>query len=216
MEDTAKTPTNTHKEQFILLVIGKSGSGKDSLVRACCTREVPNQDITLTDHFYLDHEERLIKEFETNLKQVKSYTNRPKRYENEDTHIFTNESLKDKQNLVAWTKYNGYEYWATKDQIEESDFYIIDPKGISNFVKNYSGNKIPIVVYVGCKWWIRFKRIWKRENIFQAIKRTWYDRKTFKDIKEKSDVFFANNSSKDFTSAYSKLVLIFYPKAINI
>ena len=81
---------------------------------------------------------------------VKSMTTRPKRYETEDTHVFISEedanavSLDDK---VAHTEINGYQYFATKEQVQESDAYIIDPKGVKVLLEKMPEENF-LIVYI--------------------------------------------------------------------
>jgi len=92
-----------------ILIAGRSGTGKD-------------------------HLGRLLKE--QGLSGVKSYTTRPRRSEDEDTHIFiTPEEAAACRDKAAVTSINGYEYFATEQQVEKADYYIIDPKGIRDVTK---------------------------------------------------------------------------------
>ena len=62
-----------NKEHTLLLVLGRTASGKDSLVNKLCER--------------------------TNLKSVTSYTTRPRRTNEGDTHIFTTEDVYEQMQL---------------------------------------------------------------------------------------------------------------------
>ena len=56
------------------------------------------------------------------LIQLQSYTTRPPRYEGEKGHIFVSKREFDLlYPRVAYTNYNGYEYYATITQVNESD-----------------------------------------------------------------------------------------------
>lgn len=92
------------------LIVGRSGTGKDTLANALAER---------------------------GLKVLKSYSTRAPRYEGEDTHIFIDkdavDSYKDK---VASTVINGEDYFATRKQLDECDIYIIDPNGLYEVIKN--------------------------------------------------------------------------------
>lgn len=93
------------------LIVGRSGTGKDALARGM--------------------------EVFCGLKQLKSYTTRPKRTPKEDTHIFvTPEQANAYMDRAAETVVNGYEYFATKQQVENGDVYIIDPNGLYQLVAN--------------------------------------------------------------------------------
>lgn len=96
----------------ITLIVGRSGTGKSTL------------------------EEKLCRDY--NLKSIKSYSTRPKRSPNEDSHIFINPSDVDKYpNKIATTTINGNFYFATKEQLDESQLYVIDPIGLYELSNNF-------------------------------------------------------------------------------
>ena len=148
-------------DKFIFLIVGASGSGKDTLVSNWC------KDFDLT--------------------KIKSYTTRPKR-ENDVTdcenHTFVTKEEFDKLNdIIAYTSYNGYEYCATSEQVDNNNFYIVDPKGILDFKNNYNGNKIPIVVYIDVPEEERINRMKIRGDANDLINnRIKYDRVSFNDL----------------------------------
>lgn len=102
-----------------LLICGRSGSGKDTYA----------------------------KELEANgLKGVCSYTTRPRRDGEGETHIFIKpEEVDNYPNKIAITEINGYVYFATKEQLEEADYYIIDPNGIEYLRANYPEIKFRVI-----------------------------------------------------------------------
>lgn len=95
----------------VFLIVGKTSSGKDSLVSMICERQ--------------------------GYTQLKSYTTRPKRENEGNTHIFirSEQVQQYKDDMIAYTKIGDYEYFATKQQLLESNFYIIDYRGIE-FMKS--------------------------------------------------------------------------------
>lgn len=98
------------KKKFIYLIVGRSGVGKDYLAKLL---------------------------YYKGLNMVISYTTRPKRYDGENTHIFiSSDEAAEITDKVARTEINGYEYFATRRQVEDSDLYIIDPNGIEELVQN--------------------------------------------------------------------------------
>ena len=106
----------------MICIVGRSGSGKD----------------------YLANEFAKL-----GYKVIKSYTTRPKRNENEDTHIFiTPEEAKTFTDKVAETTINGYEYFATFEQVKNNDIYIIDPEGLKPLTKNINGREPIYIIYV--------------------------------------------------------------------
>ena len=110
----------------IVLLVGESGVGKSTLARH------------MTDKY--------------GWKEVVSYTTRPPRTPDEDTHIFVNDAefdeLMENNNICAYTEFDGYRYCATDEQVNECDIYVIDPDGVEYFYDNYKGRKVPMVVYL--------------------------------------------------------------------
>ena len=95
-----------------LLIVGRTATGKDTL------RESLEKFAHMTF--------------------VKSYATRPKRYPDEDTHIFVtkeqaNEIMKT-DTVIARTTIADNDYFATKSQVENADGYIIDPIGIYELI----------------------------------------------------------------------------------
>lgn len=118
------------------LILGRSAVGKDYLA------------------------DKLSKKF--GLKGVKSKTTRPIRFLHEDTHIFINQETADKEvNKVAETKINGYTYYATEEDVEKADYYIIDPLGLYQLVDNMPETRFH-VVYIICPDELRCKRFMER------------------------------------------------------
>lgn len=94
------------KPNIKYLIVGRAGVGKDTLAKALGER---------------------------GMKQVRSFTTRPKRTDDEDTHIFVSpETAGGIGNRIAETTVNGYEYFATKEQIDSANLYIVDPKGFTD------------------------------------------------------------------------------------
>lgn len=108
---------------MMFLIMGRTGSGKDTLANILA---------------------------EKGWTGVKSYTTRPKRHEDEDTHIFiTAEEATTYTDKVATTTINGYEYFATASQVENASYYIIDPRGADELVENLP-NTLFGLVYLIC------------------------------------------------------------------
>lgn len=120
----------------LYLIVGRTASGKDSLTRAVAEK--------------------------LNLKILSSYATRPKRPGETNEHIFITPSEVNnyKDDFVAYTKIGDYEYFSTKQQLLESDFYIIDPNGVA-FLKEKIKD-IPDVelhiIYVAASYEVRKHR----------------------------------------------------------
>lgn len=128
----------------LFLFCGKSGSGKTTIANI------------LEDKF--------------GYKQLKSYTTRPPRYENEPGHTFITEEEFDKlQNIVAYTEYNGYRYCATKEQIDEVSIYVIDVPGIETLLEKYNTDRHIEVIYFDTMVKTRIERMVDRGDSDTAI-----------------------------------------------
>lgn len=155
-----------------LLIIGESGSGKTTIAEAL--------------------------EREYGMKQIQSYTNRPKRSESETGHIFLTERNIEKikakyPNRVAETEYNKNFYFSTVEQVEQCDTYVISPEAIPMFKSNYKGKKKVIIVYVHAPTFLRMDRMQKRGDTPEAIdERVCFDAVAFKGAMETADLVVRN------------------------
>ena len=154
------------RDKPVILLIGESGSGKNTV-----------QDIL---------------EQQYGLKPLLSYTTRPKRNKEENTHTFVNDSefnhIIDTEQIIAFTKYNDYRYCATSQQIEEADVYIIDMKGFYSLKQAAINGKInfPFVTfYLKVPELDRVQRMRIRGDSTKAIKeRIEYDKNAFEFAEE--------------------------------
>lgn len=99
------------------------------------------------------------------LKSIQSYTTRPPRFEGETGHTFVSDEEFDKlTDIVAYTEFCGSEnrYCATAKQVEESDLYVIDPKGVEFFKQHYKGSKQAKVIYIESDITTRHERMKQR------------------------------------------------------
>ena len=134
------------KKDIILLLVGKSASGKSTIAE------------------YLEDE--------YGIKQVLSYTTRPMREGEEEnpTHIHvTDEQFDELKNFVGYTEYDGHRYAATEEQVNECGVYVIDPNGVEFFKRYYNGTKKAIVVYVDASRPIRMRRMLDRGDDVRSM-----------------------------------------------
>ena len=154
--------------KIVFLVIGRSGCGKDTLVNYMCQKY--------------------------GLKKLKSYTTRPPRQNEDDTHIFISpeEVKKYQDDIIAYTKIGEFEYFATKSQLKDINFYIIDPKGVQvlenipNLKEEFSF--IKLFIYLPEKE--RKKRIALRGDSEEAfLKRQEGEKQQFDNFELQTDLF---------------------------
>lgn len=160
---------------LLVCIIGSSGSGKSTIAN------------------------RL--EGKYGYKSVKSYTTRPIRDDEKDTqtHTFISsaEVQKFKDDMAAYNKYNGYEYFATKQQLDSADLYVVDKPGLAQLRKNYKGKDI-IAVYIKCDSSITAKRMSGRgDSDEQIIARLQYDTTAFHEAADLCDFVCINEEPDD-------------------
>lgn len=170
--------------KIVFLVIGRSGCGKDTLVNYMCQKY--------------------------GLKKLKSYTTRPPRQNEEDTHIFISpeDVQKYQDDIIAYTKIGEFEYFATKSQLKDINFYIIDPKGVQD-LENIPNLKeeftfIKLFIYLPEKE--RKKRIALRGDSEEAfLKRQEGEKQQFDNFEFKTDLFDYAICNMDLVEAQKEL-----------
>lgn len=170
----------------IILLAGKSGSGKTAIAKILATKY--------------------------GLSQIQSYTTRPQRNNDECGHIFVAEEefdfITEVEPIAAYTSYNGYEYCATGRQVDANDIYVIDPKGIEYFKEKYKGNKNSFVVYINSDESIRIKRMKERgDTEKQILKRIKTDEREFQNFEEKADYIIENSKDSNLDVLARKIWL---------
>lgn len=156
-------------KNILWLVVGKSGSGKTYII------------------------DRICKQF--NMKQVNSRTTRKPRYEGEIGHKFITDEQADKEfnDAVAKTNYNGYRYYTTVQDLEESDFYVIDVQGVNSFEYNKVSKQVKIL-FINSPWYIRTINMLKRKDkIKDIVNRLKLDKTEFKGFK--GDINFKSSNA---------------------
>lgn len=148
----------------LILLVGKSGSGKTTVAK------------------YL--------EFTYGLKMLESYTTRKPRYPFEKGHTFVSkEEFNTMQNKVAHTLFDGHDYWATQEQCDASDVYVIDPDGVKSLKRNYIGARPYKIVFLHANPLVRLYRMTHRDGFLQAVQRIIYDHKKFGKFEKNKDVY---------------------------
>lgn len=123
-------------EHVLLCVMGRSASGKDTLVQKLCER--------------------------TELKQIISYTTRERRVNEGDTHIFITdeeyERMEAENQIAAFTQIGQYKYCCTVKQLYENDVYVIDPIGVKHLRELNLPNLRLVTVFINVPDSVREER----------------------------------------------------------
>jgi guanylate kinase len=154
-----------------LLIIGKSASGKDTIAR-----ELHN----------------------LGLEVLLSYTTRKPRKDDLEypKHIYvTDEEFEKtpKNEIMAYAELYGSKYWATKDQFNKCDIYVIDPSEAVKLKENHKDCLI-VSVYANDDT-IRRRFVSRKDDCEQADKKYLEDLETHKNDEEIADFVVDNNGS---------------------
>lgn len=167
----------------VILVIGRTGSGKSSLIKKLCER--------------------------TDLKMLCSYTTRPKRSENDNDHIFVSveEYLKAKENgrIAIDGEIAGNYYYSTIEQLYEADLYTINPEALNRLLAMNLPNIRFVAVYISCPDKTREERVLKRGDDKHKFRvRDFSERQEFRKFVSEEKWDYAINNL-DFPKSYSVL-----------
>lgn len=170
-------------EHVVILVVGKTGSGKSSIIKKLCER--------------------------TDIKMLLSYTTRPRRSDTDNDHIFVTveEYWRAKENgeIIIETEIDGNYYYATAEQLYEADIYTINPKALNELLSLNLPNIRFVTVYISCPDNIREQRAMKRgDDKHKYRTRDFAERQEFRKFvaDEKWDYSITN---LDFPKSYSVL-----------
>ena len=172
-----------NKEHTLLCVLGESSSGKDTLVAKLSKR--------------------------TGLTAICSYTTRPRRDGEGETHIFVDDTVYDEMlsegKIAAYTEISGFKYWTTTDQLYNNSYYIIDYDGLKTLKSLNLPNLRIVSVYINVPETIRKERAMKRGDKLDIYrKRCLSEREQFRQMKIDMDVDYVV-SNIDFPKAFSIL-----------
>jgi guanylate kinase len=168
----------------LLCVMGRTSSGKDTLVNKLCER--------------------------TGLRVITSHTTRPRRTNEGDTHIFSTrdvyEQIKTEGRVAAFTEIAGNIYWTTIDQLYQNDIYIIDPYGVKTLRDLNLPDLHIVTVYINTPDAIREERALNKRGDDKSKFRTrdFAERGQFREMLKNADFDYAV-CNIDFAKAYSVL-----------
>lgn len=142
----------------IILLVGKSGTGKTTVANA------------LNANY--------------GLSQIDSFTTRPPRFFGEEGHTFVTDEEFDKlSDVVAYTVFNGYRYCATSEQVDKNDVYVINPSGIEFFKEHYTGDKVVHVVCLNAtEFTCRNRMLQRGDAPLKVSERILNDREEFVNV----------------------------------
>jgi len=172
-----------NKEHVVILVVGRTGSGKSSLIKKLCER--------------------------TGLRALCSYTTRPKRSETDNDHNFVDveEYLRAKENgeIAIDGEIASNYYYSTIEQLYNADLYTINPEALNRLLDLNLPNIRFVVVYISCPDKIREERVMKRGDDKHKYRvREFAERSEFrKFIADEKWDYAINNIN--FPKAYSVL-----------
>ena len=172
------------KDHALLCIMGRTSCGKDTLVHKLCER--------------------------TGMTAITSYTTRPRRNNEGDTHIFSTkevyEQMQANGNVAAYTEIAGNMYWTTIDQLYEHSVYIIDPKGVDTLRKLNLPNLRIVTVYINTPDDVRKDRALNKrgDDRLAFMRRDMAEREQFKTMLRNADFDYAV-SNLDASKAYSVL-----------
>jgi len=173
-----------NKNHTILLILGRSATGKDSLTDKLCER--------------------------TGLTKLISYTTRERRNGEGETHKFVSEEvyhqMKAEGKVAAETKIGEYYYWSTIDQLYENDVYIIDCIGVKTLQNLNLPNLNFVTVYIHIDEQERQRRALelRGDDKKKFISRSFSEKKQFEELERNVDYDYSIRNA-NFSNAYSVL-----------
>ena len=170
-------------EHTVLLVVGKTGSGKSSLIKRICER--------------------------TGLRELCSYTTRAKRSDTDNDHIFVgvDDYARAKENgeIAIDGEVAGNYYYSTIEQLYTADLYTINPEALERLLDMDLPNIRFVTVYISCPDNIREERAMKRGDDKHKYRvRDFSERQEFRKFVAEEKWNYAI-SNLDFAKSYSVL-----------
>ena len=169
----------------LFCIMGETASGKDTLTKKLCE--------------------------DTGMKAIVSYTTRPRRTNEGDTHIFVDDSVYEqmKDNLAAYTEINGFRYWTTIEQIYDNDIYIIDPNGLET-LENLGIEDIDLCsIYINVPLEVRLERaLYRGDSLEDFFSRNKSEMRQFIQMKAAGGFDYAiSNLNEDKAYAVLKYIV---------
>lgn len=166
----------------LYLIVGRSGVGKTTITEA------------LRDRY--------------GYQPVCSYTDRPKRTETEDNHIFvTPEEFDTLGEMLAYTEFNGHRYGATQELVDQSDLYVIDPDGLCYMLEKYKSPRKVYTIGLNAPKHILEARMLARGDSLDAVKaRLSHDDEKFQNLRLICDTVIPNIDFAETVQAVAEYI----------
>ena len=171
----------------LFCIMGETASGKDTLTKKLCE--------------------------DTGMKAIVSYTTRPRRTNEGDTHIFVDDSvyeqMKSEDKIAAFTEINGNKYWSTTDQLYENDIYIIDAIGLET-LENLGLEDIDLCsIYINVPIEVRLERaLYRGDSLEDFFSRNKSEMRQFIQMKAAGGFDYAiSNLNEDKAYAVLKHIV---------
>lgn len=166
------------------LFIGRSASGKTAISKAVCER--------------------------MGLKRLISYSTKPQgKKSNEDyDHIYMRDEdvCRYKDDMAAYTEVDGFKYFSTFEQLEDSDVYVIDPNGLDD-LKIKCGDKYDLVeIYIRTPQKIAEQRAKLRGDNLKSFKQRWVsENQQFTDYENRHTFAWHLRNDRPFDESVDKV-----------
>ena len=171
-------------DHVLLCIMGRSASGKDTLVQRLCER--------------------------IGLNQIISYTTRERRVNEGETHIFISDDeykeLEESGQIAAFTQIGQHKYCCTINQLYNNDIYVIDPIGVKHLRELNLPNLRLVTVFINVPDDIREERALNKrgDDKFKWKARNRNESDQFRQMLREANFDYAV-SNLDFAKAYSIL-----------
>lgn len=154
----------------VLLIVGRTNSGKSTLVKDLCEKRC--------------------------LKNLISYTTRERRSESDNDHVFVTmkeyNEAKANGDIIAETEIAGNIYYATKQQLYESDVYIIDPYGVKVLKSMGLEDVELVIIYITAPEEVREERALQRGDLKSQFRvRTMSENNQFREFVKNEEYDYA-------------------------
>lgn len=160
-------------------IVGMSGSGKTTLADRLC-QEYPGTH------------------------SVVSCTTRPKRTPDENDYHFLSDSEYEAADLVQHASFAGYKYGATRDELNQSSWFVVCPEGIPELYENYPERDV-VVIYLETSPEVRYQRMIARGDTPEAAQaRIDHDEKSFGTIEDDSEVVYIDGN-RDMDAVFQEV-----------